>query len=169
MRKAARDGQQAQLRKRIGQLQEEVRGFRAQESAKGRKREIISKELEGVRELYRKNLIQVTRLNALERGRQPRRSAWAAHRIDGPGRGRDGRNRTAAAPARSGPADGDAGLGEIRAKVAELTERRTAAEDQVRRVEIELPRRVTSLATHTVGGVIDAAGRSCRSFPRATS
>ena len=35
-------------------------------------------------------------------------------------------------------------LGEIRAKVAELTERRTAAEDQVRRVEIRAPRRVTS-------------------------
>ena len=62
-------------------------------------------------------------------------------------------------------------IGEIRAKVAELTERRTAAEDQVRRVEIRAPTAgyVHQLATHTVGGVISAAGRSCRSFPRATS
>jgi HlyD family secretion protein len=161
MRKAAGDSQRAQLRKRIVQLQEEVRGLRAQEGAKGREAEIISKELEGVRELYRKNLIQVTRLNTLEReaaSLEGQRGQLIASIAQAEGKiaeielqllqlDQDLRTET------------QKEIGEIRAKVAELTERRTAAEDQVRRVEIRAPTAgyVHQLATHTVGGVISPA------------
>lgn len=161
LRRAAAESQRAQLRKRIVQLQEEVRGFRAQESAKGREAEIIAKELEGVRELYRKNLIQVTRLNALER---------EAANLDGQ------RGQLIASTAQAEGkiaeielqllqldqnlrAETQKEIGDIRAKTAELTERRTAAEDQLRRIEIRAPTAgyVHQLATHTVGGVVSAA------------
>jgi len=161
MRRATREGQRAQLQKRVLQLQDEVRGLRAQESAKGREADIINKELEGVRELYRKNLIQVTRLNALER---------EAASLDG----QRGQLVAATAQAEGKIAEIELQilqldqdlrtetqkeLGEIRAKTAELMERRTAAEDQLRRVELRAPASgyVHQLATHTVGGVISPA------------
>jgi HlyD family secretion protein len=48
---------------------------------------------------------------------------------------------------------------EIQAKAAELSERRIAADDQLKRVEIRAPSSgyVHQLAVHTVGGVISAA------------
>ena len=47
---------------------------------------------------------------------------------------------------------------EIQAKEAELNERRVAAEDQLKRVDIRAPQAgiVHQLAVHTVGGVIAA-------------
>jgi HlyD family secretion protein len=50
-------------------------------------------------------------------------------------------------------------LREIQSKSAELTERRVAAEDQLKRVEIRAPSAgfVHQLAVHTIGGVITPA------------
>ena len=62
LRREAQDGQKAQLRERIAQLSEEVRGYTDQAGAKTKEIEFIQKELEGVRELWKKNLIQLTRL-----------------------------------------------------------------------------------------------------------
>jgi HlyD family secretion protein len=49
-------------------------------------------------------------------------------------------------------------LAEIRAKTSELTEKRIAAEDQLKRVDIRAPQagKVHQLTIHTVGGVIQA-------------
>ena len=49
-------------------------------------------------------------------------------------------------------------LAEIRAKTSELIEKRVAAEDQLKRIDIRAPQdgRVHQLAVHTVGGVISA-------------
>src|SRR6266568_218748 len=63
----AREGQKAQLRERIAQLQEETQGYLGQTAAKTREIELIGRELDGVRELWRKNLIPINRLTALER------------------------------------------------------------------------------------------------------
>ena len=67
LRRSARLGQKAQLRQRITQLQDEVNGLTAQQDAKAREIALIGKELEGVRELWKNNLVQITRLTALER------------------------------------------------------------------------------------------------------
>ncbi|MFN3673816.1 MAG: biotin/lipoyl-binding protein, partial [Bosea sp. (in: a-proteobacteria)] len=67
VRRAARDGQRAQLRKRVAQLRDEINGLTAQQSAKEREAKIIAIELVGVEDLYRRNLIQLTRLSALQR------------------------------------------------------------------------------------------------------
>src|SRR5262249_60520074 len=57
----------AQLKQRITQLQDEIQGLTAQQEAKAREIALIGKELEGVRELWKNNLVQITRLTALER------------------------------------------------------------------------------------------------------
>ena len=67
LRRTARNGQKAQLRERVAQLREEIRGLLGQAKAKDKEIELINKELVGVRELRAKNLVPVTRLTALER------------------------------------------------------------------------------------------------------
>ena len=67
LRREAQAGQKAQLRERIVQLNEEVRGYTDQAGAKTKEIEFIQKELEGVRELWQKNLVPITRVTALER------------------------------------------------------------------------------------------------------
>lgn len=158
LRKAARTGQKAQLRERVGQIREEVEGLAGQALAKRREVELVNRELGDVRELWRKSLTPLSRLMALER---------EAVRIEGE------RHQLLASVAQSKgriteielqvlQIDQDLRsevareLREIQAKVAELTERRVAAEDQLRRIDIRAPIDgvVHQLAVHTVGGVI---------------
>jgi len=62
-----RVGQKAQLRERITQLNEEIAGLSAQERAKDQEIALVEKELRGVRDLYEKHLVQISRLTTLER------------------------------------------------------------------------------------------------------
>jgi HlyD family secretion protein len=66
-RKTARTGQRAQLRERVVQLNEEVRGLSAQQAAKESELDLIGKELVGVAELYHKNLVSISRYTQLQR------------------------------------------------------------------------------------------------------
>jgi HlyD family secretion protein len=160
-RRSAREGQKSQLRKRVSQLQDEIVGLKAQQVAKARESAIIENELKGVRELYQKNLVQLTRLSALER---------EAANLDGQ------RGQLIAAVAQAEGKIAETALQiiqideetraevmkelrEIQGKVAEFTERRVAAEDQLKRVDIRSPSAgyVHQLAVHTIGGVISPA------------
>src|SRR5262249_57934389 len=67
LRRAARQGQKAQLRERIAQLQEEISGLTAQQKAKASEVTLIKRELDGVRDLWEKKLVPITRLTQLER------------------------------------------------------------------------------------------------------
>src|SRR6185312_11347883 len=67
LRRSARRGQKAQLQQRIAQLKDEIVGLNAQLSAKALEISLINKELEGVRDLWQKNLVPITRVTALER------------------------------------------------------------------------------------------------------
>jgi HlyD family secretion protein len=67
LRRASRLGQKAQLREQAGQLSEEINGMTAQQGAKKREIELLTRELNGVRDLFKKNLIQLSRLTQLER------------------------------------------------------------------------------------------------------
>src|SRR3954465_5403352 len=67
LRRAARQGQKAQLKERIAQLHEQIQGLNDQIVAKRREIELIGQELKGVRELWQKNLVPITRVTALER------------------------------------------------------------------------------------------------------
>ena len=98
-----RTGQKAQLRERIVQLNEEIAGLAAQEKAKDQEIELVQKELTGVRDLYDKHLVQLSRLTTLRarRGETVGR-ARAIHRFARPGQGQDHRNRVADHPGRQG-------------------------------------------------------------------
>jgi HlyD family secretion protein len=160
-RRAAREGQKSQLRKRIAQLENEIEGLRAQQTSKVREAALIAEELKGVRELYQKNLIQLSRLSALER---------EAASLEGQ------RGQIVAAVAQAEGKISETSLQiiqideemraevmkelrENQAKVSELVERKVAAEDQLKRIDIRAPSDgyVHQLAVHTVGGVISPA------------
>jgi HlyD family secretion protein len=163
LRRQARDGKKAQLKERVAQLKKEIQGYVGQTAAKEREISLISKELDGVRELREKNLVPLTRLTALERD---------AARIEGE------RNQLIATTAQSEgkitetelqiiQVDQDLrsevakDLSETRGKVSEFAEKKVATDDQLNRTEIRAPQNgiVQQLAVHTVGGVV-AAGES---------
>jgi HlyD family secretion protein len=64
---AAREGQKKQLNEQIAQSKESIEGYQVREQAKAQEIALIKRELEGVRELWTKNLIQISKLTALER------------------------------------------------------------------------------------------------------
>ena len=160
LRKTARSGQKAQLRERIAQLGEEITGLAAQQNSKAKEIALVERELAGVRDLWNKNLVQLTRLTALER---------EAARLDG----ERGQLIAAAAQAKGKIAetalqilqiDQDIAsdvakeLREVDGKIGEFVERKVTAEDQLKRIDIRAPQdgTVFQLAVHTVGGVITA-------------
>lgn len=158
LRRQARAGQKAQLREKSSQLQEEIKGYTGQAEAKQKEVDLIAKELEGVRQLWQKNLIPITRLTSLERD---------AARLEGE------RSQLGGAIAQSKGKIAEIELQVIqvdqelrsevgkdlidtRAKLSEFSERKTAAVDQLKRIDIRAPQsgRVHQLSVHTVGGVI---------------
>jgi HlyD family secretion protein len=160
-RRSAREGQRSQLRERIAQLQEEIRGYQAQVVSKDNQIAWIVKELVGVHDLWKKNLVPYTRVTALERdkerleGERGQLIATTAQtkgkitetelqilQIDQDMRSEVGKD-----------------LAEIRGKTAELVEKKVAAEDLLKRVDIRAPLDgiVHQLSVHTVGGVIGPA------------
>jgi HlyD family secretion protein len=160
LRRSARVGQKSQLRQRIAQLEEQIEGLSAQANAKAREIELINRELEGVRELWKKNLVPITRLTALER---------EATRLDGE------RGQLIATIAQTRGRITETGLQiiqieqdlssevaketrEIDGKIGEFVERKVTAEDQLKRIDIRAPQdgTVFQLTVHTVGGVITA-------------
>jgi HlyD family secretion protein len=158
LRSEARNGEKAQLRERVAQLHLAMDGLQEQIEAKAEEIVLIQEELKGVLELWRKNLVSIARVTALKR---------EAARLGGE------RGQLIASKAETGGKIAEVELnilhvdqdarsrvaeeeGDVRAKIAELTERKIAAEDQLKHVDVRGPQsgRVHELAVHTVGGVI---------------
>jgi HlyD family secretion protein len=171
LRKTARAGQKDQLRERIGQLKQEVKGLGEQVDAKNGETELILRELEGVRTLWEKHLVPIMRLTQLER---------ETVRI----RGERGQLIASTAQAHGKMAETQLQiiqidqdlrsevakeLREIQGKMAELLERKVAAEDQLMRIDIRAPQSgiVHQLNVHTVGGVITASEPAMLIVPEA--
>jgi HlyD family secretion protein len=170
-RKTARTGQRAQLRERIAQLNEEVRGLSAQVAAKESELDLIGKELVGVAELYKKNLVSISRYTQLQRD-QTRLQGERGQLIADIARARGKISETELQIIQL---DQDfrtevlKDLRETQGKIAELKERVTAAEDQLKRVDLRAPQggTVHQLAVHTVGGVISNGETIMQIVPRA--
>jgi HlyD family secretion protein len=160
IRRTVRGGQRAQLQERTAQLREEIHGCESQIDSKKKQVEWIAKELVGVNDLWSRNLVPYTRVTALEREREHlegERGALVATiaqtkgkitetelqmlQIDQDMRSEVGKD-----------------LAEIRGKTAELVEKKVAAEDQLKRIDIRAPLdgTVFQLSVHTVGGVVTA-------------
>lgn len=160
IRREARTGQKAQLRQRIGQLGEEVGGHTAQERAKAQEITLIATELKGARDLWSKNLMPISKLTSLEReatrlaGDRGQLTASIAQV-----KGRISETELQIVQIdRELSSEVGRELREIDGKVGEFLERKVAAEDQGKRVDIRAPQdgRVHQSAVHTVGGVITA-------------
>lgn len=158
LRHEARTGKRAQLKERITQLGDEISGLNQQKTAKAREIALITEELEGIRKLWKQKLVSIGRVTLLERD---------AARLDG----EHGRLIAAIAQAKGRVGETELQIlqidqdfrsevaGELRdveAKVAEYSERKIAAEDQLKRIDIKAPQDgvVHQLAVHTVGGVV---------------
>jgi HlyD family secretion protein len=161
LRRESRDGLRAQLKQRVAQLGQQIGGLELQARAKGDEVKLIESELKGVQELFAKNLIPITRVTALRReetrlkGEQGQLIASVA----------EARGKISETELQILQVDQDLRsevakeLREIQGKVAELSEKRVAAEDQLKRIDIRAPLDgvVHQLGVHTVGGVIAPA------------
>ena len=173
LRRQARSGQKAQLKERSAQLQNEINGYTGQTEAKQKEIGLIQQELEGVRSLWQKNLVPITRLTALERD---------AARLEGErsqlgGMIAQAKGKMAEIELQIIQVDQDLrsevgkDLIETRSKLSELSERKTAAVDQLNRIDIRAPQsgRVHELSVHTVGGVISPGEQIMLIVPDADS
>ena len=158
IRRIARNGQKLQLGQRIQQLSEESIGYGAQERAKLREIALIERELVGARELWKKNLMPVTKFTSLEREAarlEGERGVLVATRSQTKG-------KVSEIELQILQLDHDLSsevgreLREVDAKIGEMVERKVAAEDQLKRTELRAPQDGTVHQTtiHTVGGVI---------------
>ncbi len=160
LRRQARLGQKDQLQQRIGQLKEQITGLNAQLDAKSKETQLIEQELQGVRDLYSKNLVPLNRLTSLERD---------AAKIEG----ERGQLIASAAEAKGKitetelqiiqidqdlSSDVAKELRETDSKIGEYVERKVTAEDQLKRTDIRAPQdgTVFQSTANTVGGVIAA-------------
>jgi HlyD family secretion protein len=159
-RKRAHETAETQLSEQIAQLDSLIEGLAAQRAAREEELKLIGEELKGVRELYEKKLVSLTRVVALDRDRT---------RIAG----ESGKLVSDIATARGSIAekkvemvrlDDDfhsqvvSELAEVRNKINENVERKVAATDRLSRIDIRAPvsGKVHQLAVFTVGGVIGA-------------
>jgi HlyD family secretion protein len=160
LRRADRAGQKKQLQERITQLQQEIDGLAAQQDAKAKEVALIEQELQGVRDLWQKNLVQLNRLTSLEReearleGERGQLVAQAA----------EAKGKIAETQLQIIQVDADLAsdvakeLRETDSKIGEYVERKVTAEDQLKRTDIRAPQDgiVFQSTANTVGGVITA-------------
>jgi HlyD family secretion protein len=158
LRRTARSGQKQQLQERVTQLQQEITGLTAQLTAKDKELGLIEQELQGVRELWQKNLVQLNRLTSLQRdeakieGERGQLVAQAA----------EAKGKIAEIQLQIIQVDQDLSsdvakeLRETDSKIGEYVERKVTAEDQLKRTEIRAPQDgiVFQSTANTVGGVV---------------
>ncbi len=158
-RRDARAGQKSQLNERVGQLVDEVAGLTQQRDAKRQEIELVKIELEGIRKLWQKKIVSIQRMTALERD---------AVKLEG----EHGQLTSSIAQAKGRLSEIElqiiqidqdlrsevaTELREVQGRISELAERKTAAEDQLKRIDIRSPQDgiVYQLSAHTIGGVIE--------------
>ncbi|KQQ81292.1 HlyD family type I secretion periplasmic adaptor subunit [Aureimonas sp. Leaf324] len=158
LRRAAREGQQTQLRGRIDELEGTIAGLTEQVASKDDQLNLIDEELGNVVSLVQKKLVTATRATTLKR----ERAETLGERGQLTTTIAEAKGKIAAAKLQITQVDHDARetasreIQEARAQIAEYVERKTAAEDELRRIEIRAPQSgvVHKLMVHTVGGVI---------------
>ncbi len=159
--RARRDSMEGQiniLNERIEQLKQQIEGLEVQQNARAAQTALIDKELEGLQQLFEEGYASQQRILALQRD---------AERL----RGERGENLASIASARSQIGETELQilqldkafreevvneLRTVQSQVFDLQERRTAAADERRRIDIVAPvsGQVLGLAAYTVGGVI---------------
>jgi HlyD family secretion protein len=152
-------GQKSQLNERALQLGKEAEGIAAQIDAKRKEIGLIAEELQGLAVLEAKQLVTTTKVAALKR--EKARLEGELGQYEAAAAQTSGRKAEIALQIvrleQEMKTEVVKELREVQSKIAELTERRIAAEDQLRRVDIRAPQSgvVHQLAVFTQGGVIN--------------
>lgn len=160
-RKTFREGQKAQLNERIAQFRHEIEGLKAQEVAYDQGLSVLQAEIGSQKGLRDQGVVSVQRLNSLEtqaatfggeRGEKIAYQAQAAGRIS------ETRLQIIQIDQELKTEVGRE-LREIEGQMGEFAERKVAAQDQLKRVDIVAPQAgvVHQMAMHTVGGVVAPA------------
>lgn len=157
-RKAVRESKKRQLEQRVRQLRDEISGMEAERAANFREQGMVDEELIRFRSLHERGLMEKSRLSTLER---------QATDIDGDiGRLMAGIAGVEAKISETAlqilqideqwSEEVGSDLREMDARIGEYVERRVAAEDQLKRVDILAPQDgvVHQLSVHTIGGVV---------------
>jgi HlyD family secretion protein len=160
LRRKARFGQKSQLQERIKQLQEQITGLTAQQDAKSKEMTIINQELQGVRDLWARNLVQISRLTSLEREEarlQGERGQLIASAAEAKGKIVETELQILQVD-QEFTSDVAKELRETDSKIGEYVERKVTAEDQLKRTDLRAPQdgTVFQSTANTVGGVITA-------------
>lgn len=158
---AMRKGQKEQLRVQIEQIGAEIDGLKAQDEAKGRELDLAKGDLERLRSLYAKKLIEVARVNASERevarmiGERGSIESSIARATQKKGEielqilGLDQSMRVQAQEE----------LSSLESRASELSQRIAQGRDKLSRMLVRAPEAgiVNELAIHTIGGIISPA------------
>jgi HlyD family secretion protein len=158
-RRDSREGQKSQLKERVGQFDEEIAGLQVQIDAKSKELQLIAQELKGLEELEAKQLVLTSKMVAMRR---------EAARLDGE------RGSLISSVAQTKGKISEINMQILRidqdfrtdlmkelreneARQSELEQKRIAAQDQLKRVDILAPQSglVHQLTVHTIGGVIN--------------
>jgi HlyD family secretion protein len=152
-------GQKSQLKERTFQLGKEAEGIAAQIEAKRQEIGLIAEELVGLAKLEEKQLVTTTKVAALKR--EKARLEGELGQYEAAAAQAEGRKTEIALQIvrleQEMKTEVVKELRQVQSKIAELSERRVAAEDQLRRIDIRAPQSGTvhQLAVFTRGGVIN--------------
>lgn len=160
-RTQTRAQQKSQLGERIASIEEEMAGTHAQSVAKGKEIELIAKELASLEPLEAQKLVLASKMMALRR-EAARLEGERAQLLATIGQSK---GRIAEIEVQRLGIDSEAKsevgreLREVEGKIVELYERRTAAEDQLKRIDIKSPvdGLVHQMTVSTIGGVISTS------------
>jgi membrane fusion protein, type I secretion system len=160
-RRAFKKGQVAQLTERIGQIKEEIKGLSAQRDAKQIESDLMVEELDRLEGLRKQELMAINRILAAQRDLTKLKGEWGAlvaQLARAQGQISEMELQIIALD-QTMQTEATKELREIEARMAELVERKIAAEDQLKRVVLAAPQDgiAHELTAHTIGGVIGAA------------
>jgi HlyD family secretion protein len=159
-RSQARNGLKAQLEERIAQLREEIAGLRVQATAQEDAIALMREELVGLEQLYAQRIVARTRILELRREESQMRGTLGQVMAQVASLG----GRMSETELQILQIDQELRsevtkeLRETNERIAELSQRRIGALDQLKRIDIRAPNDgvVHELAVHTIGGVIGA-------------
>ncbi len=157
-RTQSRSGQKAQLAERIGQSQHEIEGLEQQRRSMETQLRVTRKELDDLKGLESRGLVPRTRITTLDK--EIARNEGSLGDVNA--RIAQSKGRISEFEIQIRQIDWDRttdvskDLRETETRMAEAREKRTTAEDMLRRIDIRAPisGTVQQLAIHTVGGVV---------------
>ncbi|MEW9853790.1 HlyD family type I secretion periplasmic adaptor subunit [Novosphingobium sp. M1R2S20] len=161
LRATGREGLRSQLHERTRQLREQIGGFQTQIAALGKQQALIEPEREGVRQLWERGLVTISRRNQLERTAVDLEGSIGALQASiAEARARISEiNEQAISLNQNARTEAGAELAQVTAALNEQRVRSASAGDQYSRSLIKAPYDgvVDKLAMTTIGGVIPPA------------